>query len=260
MKKKILALCLVVVLGITAVTGVTLAYFTDSEQVTNTMTIGDVKINIEELVLTDRDGDGTPEWNSFVNDEFTLYPIENEQGIESYNKVVYTFNTSKEHDAYIRTIVLIEANDKITAENETGCCFPGIHYGYDSDSCKEFEPAVRKVTIDNEEYYVVAFVDFEEKAVAVGDKLISLHSIWLDENVKSEEIAGWGDKVEVKVLSQAIQATGLTHGEAMTELGTITADELTKWFAEAEQGVVNDDAYERFNPTTATEAAPEGNG
>ena len=60
MKKKILALCLVVVLGITAVTGVTLAYFTDSEQVTNTMTIGDVKINIEELVLTDRDGDGTP--------------------------------------------------------------------------------------------------------------------------------------------------------------------------------------------------------
>ena len=31
MKKKILALCLVVVLAITAVTGATLAYFTDTE-------------------------------------------------------------------------------------------------------------------------------------------------------------------------------------------------------------------------------------
>ena len=36
MKKKILALCLVVVLGITAVTGVTLANFTETDVETNT--------------------------------------------------------------------------------------------------------------------------------------------------------------------------------------------------------------------------------
>ena len=48
MKKKILALCLVVVLAITAVTGVTLAYFTDTESATNVITMGDVSIWLAE--------------------------------------------------------------------------------------------------------------------------------------------------------------------------------------------------------------------
>jgi len=49
MKKKILALCLVVVLAITAVTGATLAYFTDTEEQINTFTVGNVDIEIEEI-------------------------------------------------------------------------------------------------------------------------------------------------------------------------------------------------------------------
>lgn len=49
MKKKILALCLVVVLAVTAVTGVTLAYFTDvTDTATNTFTVGNVDIELDE--------------------------------------------------------------------------------------------------------------------------------------------------------------------------------------------------------------------
>ena len=49
MKKKILALCLVVVLVATAITGVTLAYFTDTTQKqTNTFTMGDIEITLDE--------------------------------------------------------------------------------------------------------------------------------------------------------------------------------------------------------------------
>lgn len=48
MKKKILALCLVVVLAITAVTGATLAYFTDTQKVTNVFTAGNVDITLTE--------------------------------------------------------------------------------------------------------------------------------------------------------------------------------------------------------------------
>ena len=48
MKKKIIALCLVVVLAITAVTGATLAYFTDTDTKTNTFTTGNVKIDLVE--------------------------------------------------------------------------------------------------------------------------------------------------------------------------------------------------------------------
>ena len=49
MKKKILALCLVVVLAVTAVTGATLAYFTDTDTRTNTFTTGNVKIDLVEV-------------------------------------------------------------------------------------------------------------------------------------------------------------------------------------------------------------------
>lgn len=54
MKKKILALCLVVVLAVTAVTGATLAYFTDTDTQTNTFTTGNVKIELEEVFPNDK--------------------------------------------------------------------------------------------------------------------------------------------------------------------------------------------------------------
>lgn len=51
MKKKVLALCLTVILAATAVTGVTLAYFTDDDTQTNTFTVGNVEIDLIESTL-----------------------------------------------------------------------------------------------------------------------------------------------------------------------------------------------------------------
>ena len=48
MKKKILALALVVVLAVTAVTGATLAYFTDEAEATNTFTTAKIDIALKE--------------------------------------------------------------------------------------------------------------------------------------------------------------------------------------------------------------------
>lgn len=48
MKKKILALCLVVALAASAITGATLAYFTDTDSVTNTFTTGKIQIELVE--------------------------------------------------------------------------------------------------------------------------------------------------------------------------------------------------------------------
>lgn len=48
MKKKIVAACLVICLLATAVIGTTLAYFTDSDDVTNTFTVGNVDITLTE--------------------------------------------------------------------------------------------------------------------------------------------------------------------------------------------------------------------
>ncbi len=55
MKKKILSLCMVAALAATAVVGGTLAYFTDTATKTNTFTVGNVDIAIEEKGL-DKDG------------------------------------------------------------------------------------------------------------------------------------------------------------------------------------------------------------
>ena len=53
MKKKILAIGLVVAMAATAVVGGTLAYFTDTDQKTNTFTAGGVKIDLIEQQVND---------------------------------------------------------------------------------------------------------------------------------------------------------------------------------------------------------------
>ena len=48
MKKKIVALCLVLALALTAIGGATLAYFTDTDAKTNVFTVGNIEIDLEE--------------------------------------------------------------------------------------------------------------------------------------------------------------------------------------------------------------------
>ena len=69
MKKKITAIFLCVALLATAIVGASLAYFTDTDNETNTFTVGNVKI---DLIEKERDGKGGTK-------DFTqgkkLYPI-----------------------------------------------------------------------------------------------------------------------------------------------------------------------------------------
>lgn len=57
MKKKILAICLVTIVAVMAITGASLAYLTDKEAQTNTFTSGNVDIKLDEAkVVLDNDG------------------------------------------------------------------------------------------------------------------------------------------------------------------------------------------------------------
>ena len=86
-KKKILSLCLVVCLAATAIIGGTLAYFTDTDNATNVMTMGNVEIDLEE----------TYEQNS------TLVP-----GLD-INKDVWVENDGTE-EAYVRVHMAFPAD------------------------------------------------------------------------------------------------------------------------------------------------------
>lgn len=92
MKKKILVLCLVVALAVTAVVGGTLAYFTDTKSAENTFTMGDVKIVLDETNVADPEGDRV------TSNEYNVYP----GAVVTKDPIVH--NTGK-NGAYIRATV-----------------------------------------------------------------------------------------------------------------------------------------------------------
>lgn len=87
MKKKITAIFLCVALVAIAIVGASLAYFTDTDSVDNTFTIGNVKIKIDEV---------------FDEDNAVLVPG------KDINKDVYVENTGAQ-DAYVRVHIAIPA-------------------------------------------------------------------------------------------------------------------------------------------------------
>lgn len=90
MKKKILSLCLVCCLVAVAAIGGTLAYFTDTDTETNKFTVGNIKIDLEEIFV--QDSELMPgEWNT-----------------TAVTKEVYVRNVG-DNDAYMWVELLIPA-------------------------------------------------------------------------------------------------------------------------------------------------------
>jgi predicted ribosomally synthesized peptide with SipW-like signal peptide len=95
-KKSILMAAIAVMLVAVLVVGGTLAYFTDTKSATNTFTVGDVKIKLDESNVNDPNG------NRVTSNEYTgVFP-----GIQ-YKKDPVVTNTGK-NGAYVRAVVTIE--------------------------------------------------------------------------------------------------------------------------------------------------------
>ena len=129
MKKKLIAICLCVALAAVAVVGASLAYFTDTKAVTNTFTVGNVKINLIESRYhrtgNDNAGDTVPDpttkaagmefvpdgWTVFTDDEIKASEYIGERGknmVPGRNvvKCPYVINEGA-NDAYVRIRVMI---------------------------------------------------------------------------------------------------------------------------------------------------------
>lgn len=150
MKKKILALCLIIALGATAVIGGALAYFTDKDVKVNTFTVGSVSIDLIESQLhrTNASGNSLLASPAFADrliaaDEYaaahgwsnTYYPdslikSDAETYQEEYlseagsnmvpgsnvHKMPYVLNTGK-NDAYVRVRVQIPCSLFVILDN-----------------------------------------------------------------------------------------------------------------------------------------------
>lgn len=95
MKKKITAIFLCVALVAIAIVGASLAYFTDTKTATNTFTMGDVKITLDETNVNDPTGDRV------TSNTYNTYP----GAVVTKDPIVH--NTGK-NAAYIRAKVEVK--------------------------------------------------------------------------------------------------------------------------------------------------------
>lgn len=106
MKKKILAMCLCIAMLAIAIVGGTLAYFTDTDTKTNTFTVGNIAIAIEEIFPEDVLMPGSATKNNL-------------------QKEVYVANTGA-NDAYMWVEVLIPAD----LDTQSDASKNDLHFNY----------------------------------------------------------------------------------------------------------------------------------
>lgn len=233
--KNILLTSLSFVLVAALAVGGTLAYLTDTDSAVNVMTVGNVKI---EQIEQERDENGnlveftqakpalpavydTEDWaDNGVEVNGTEYKVFSDNMKNVVDKIVTVNNTGKS-DAYVRTIVAIEAPDYDPEDL--------IHINYNGTDVKISDTV--KVEIDGVKYVVFAFTYNE--ALAAGEKSApSLMQLFLDKDVDNDFCAKFGDTFDILVLSQAVQSAGFDSAQTAldTAFGDVTADKIAEWF------------------------------
>ena len=234
MKKKILALCLVVVLAITAVTGATLAYFTDTDNQINTFTTGNVAIDLYE----DFDNDG----NGFEK----LVPATyiNGQRQNNVEKEIYVKNTGSE-DAFVRIHFAIPAEldcghpDFDASENTLHWNFwntedgkwnwtPEVGEegadGYEEGNWNFYTTKIKEGEGENakEVLYNVYVATYETALSYNAETPLAVWNVYMDKSVTNERIqyikSVIGDNWYIHVAAEGTQAEGFP--DAYTALNT----------------------------------------
>ena len=230
MKKKILVISAVVaLLAILAVSG-SLAWFSDTDEVTNVFTVGSVKIEQNEV-----GADGNP----FVQEQVLMPVVKADDPTdENYIAKIVDVTSTGENPAYVRTHIAIPTK-------LVGTLILDL-----SDSAK-WVPATNyesTTTVDGEEYTVYSFTYTEAltKGVTTDDLLLGVYIdpktdlkdnpatteadmefCYYDANAKDYVFTGYvawkadgtaSEKVNVLVATQGVQSQGFT--DAQTALDT----------------------------------------
>lgn len=218
MKKKIIALCLVVALALTAIVSGSLAYFTDTDAADNVFTTGNVKIELKEEF--EQNSKLLPATGSAQ--QGTL-----ENGVD---KKITVKNTGSE-DAFVRVHIAIpsildDGDPTFDARNNV------LHFNYDPSSIGAGKWDWSKTTgtpyegnwnfytttIDNVKYnvYVVTY----GTALKAGEttKEEAMHQVYLDGKVTNADIekinGALGENWEIKVVAEGAQAAGFADAYA----------------------------------------------
>lgn len=241
MKKKIVALCLVVCLAAVAVIGGTLAYFTDTDEATNTFTAGGVSI---DLIEQERGENGLQD---FTQDKVLMPIVGSAQGEKDeygqpvaanyVDKMITIKNTSKS-DAYVRAYFAIPS--ALDDGNETfNAGLNILHFNFgnkivDGNVISTYENEWKwltdgdwnyfETTIDNVSYNVY-YADYYQPlaAGAITEQFVS--GVYLDKDVdmnnegqytitrngETTVIDGFDGSAKCPVFAVAVQAAGFDN-------------------------------------------------
>lgn len=194
MKKKIVALCLCIALAVVAIGGATLAYFTDTKDVTNTFTVGNVEIKLTE-----------PKWTpnsklvpgTEIGKDPTVTVVKGSE--ECYVRILMTISNSKEWDA------IFDRDSSLKIEN--------FFKGYDSSKWEYIKNTEN--TTDNTRTYEFRYKEAVNALNAEKD--VELPALFTDIVVPSTLT---GDKIatlkgfNIKIEAQAIQTASFANADA----------------------------------------------
>ena len=228
MKKKTIALLLVLVMIFGISVGGTIAYLTDKETVTNTFTVGDVQIKLDEAkvdetgtkidnngdkVIDDKDRVTSNDYKLLPGMSYTKDPAVTvlEGSEESYIRMIVTVTDCKDVDAAID-----EVNTIRQKVEETPIQLINIFEGYDNSKW-EFKGVKKTDDADYSRIYefwyketVSGFEGTEKKAVKL-DPLFT--AIKVPGEIDNDSLAAIKE-MEIIVEAHAIQSASFADAEA----------------------------------------------
>ena len=237
MKKKIIALCLIVALAATAVIGGTLAYFTDTEAAKNVMTMGNVDI---EQIEQERSSDGVLQ--SYTQNH-TLLPMGgydweevNVNGdsisvlADALDKIV-TVKNNGNSDAYVRTIVALEAGK--SEDEAKSMWYKNLAVSDNSDGTQVIGEDNNLFVKIGGTWFAIVVYTYGDAIAAGTESVPSLTGVGLYAKTTKEDVANLEGDYEVLVVSQAVQASdmGDDAGAALDlAFGDVNATNVAEWF------------------------------
>ena len=248
MKKKIVALCLVVCLAAVAVIGGTLAYFTDTDEATNTFTAGGVAI---DLIEQERGENGL---RDFTQNKVLLPIVGSAQGEKDeygqpvaanyVDKMITIKNTSKS-DAWVRAYFAIPSALDDGFEESFNASMNILHFNFGN---KFNEDGTLVTTYNNEwqwgseakpdhsgwnyfettidgVFYNVYYADYYQPLAAGSTTEQFVSGVYLDKNVDmnaegkytitrngvTSVIEGFDGSAKCPVFAVAVQAAGFDN-------------------------------------------------
>lgn len=207
MKRKIVTVCLAAVLVIIAVAGASLAYLTDTDERTNTFTVGDVDITlIEQRKVKGEDG-----LKEYGEGSYTLKPGKSNDG-NAVSKIVTVKNNGTE-DAYVWVELRIPAylvSNEYKAEPHTNESKNALHWN--SYGCFN-------VQYNSGNYWRLAISDGivkEDHTVNVDGMVAVEDGLWYDyEYVGTEDD---GNTVVIRTKMRNVLPAGKTSLPALAQV------------------------------------------